>query len=214
MRRGRFITFEGTEGSGKTSQVRRAVEALAARGLPVVATREPGGTTLGEVLRSALLDPANHGMDPRAELLLYCADRAEHTTRVIAPALARGEVVICDRYGDATVAYQGHGRALGAELVRRTDLGRMAPDLTIVLDLPAALSLERAQARNQSQALDRESRFEQEALAFHERVRLGYLAIAAAEPERVKVVDAARPPGEVFAEVLAHLLTVTRDLLP
>ena len=168
MRRdpGRFVTFEGGEGSGKSTQWRLARDALEARGCEVVATREPGGTPLGQELRRLLLDPSMSAIDPRAELLMYCADRAQHTASVLVPALNRGAVVLCDRYADASVAYQGHARGLGAELVRAVDLARLEPDLTLLLDVPVALGLRRARARNEQQALEQQARFEAEETAF------------------------------------------------
>jgi len=207
-RTGRFITFEGVEGSGKSTQWRRTVKALEDRGVKLVATREPGGTPIGAELRALLLDPGNRGLDPRAELLLYCADRVEHMVRLVLPALDRGVTVLCDRYSDATVAYQAHARGLGVELVERVNLGHRPPDLTLLYDVPVDLGLERARGRNLFSGLEHEARFEQEALAFHERVRAGYLAIAAQEPKRVQIVDGARSEDEVFAATWRHVASV------
>jgi dTMP kinase len=202
MRSGRLITFEGIEGCGKTTQWQRASQALAAAGHEVCATREPGGTPLGERLRALLLDPEAKDMEPAVELLLYCADRADHTARVVRPALNQGKLVLCDRYADATVAYQGFARGLGLELVQRLDLGRTHEDLTLLFDLPVSQGLERARARNRSRALEHEARFEQEDTSFHERVRQGYLEIARREPERVKLLDATASAERLFRQVM------------
>ena len=188
--RGRFLTLEGIEGSGKSTQFRRLAHRLEELGHPLVATREPGGTPLGTEIRRLLLDPASRGMDPRAELLLYCADRAEHVAQVVAPALARGAHVICDRSSDTTRAYQGFGRGLGLELVERANLAHLSPDRTLLLDLPAELGLTRARRRNADERLFHEERFERLELDFHERVRAGYLELAAASAGRMRVVDA------------------------
>jgi dTMP kinase len=202
-----FITFEGGEGAGKTTQIARLARALADRGRTCLTTREPGGTPLGQRIRALLLDPQSDGISPRAELLLYMADRAEHIAAVIAPALKRGEVVLCDRFFDATVVYQGIGRGLTADRVRElhgTLFGGLVPDVTILLDLPPAVGLSRAArqlaAGGRSAA---EGRFESEALAFHERVRDGYLALARREPGRFRVIDAAQSEAAVAAAVLA-----------
>jgi dTMP kinase len=201
--RGRFITIEGIEGSGKSTQGRLLVEALQARGYPVLATLEPGGTPLGRLVRAALLDPAHGGMEPRAELLLYCADRAEHVARVIQPALEAGTHVVCDRFSDATRAYQGFGRGLGLDLVERVNLGDLTPDLTLLLDLEPRAGLERARRRNRDRSLAHESRFEEEELRFHERVRQGYLEVAKSSGGRTRVIDADRPAEAIAAEALA-----------
>ena len=187
--RGVFITFEGVEGSGKSTQVARLAQRLALAGLNVRLVREPGGTQVGEAIRSVLLDPEHFGLDPKAELLLYEASRAQLVAEVIEPALAAGEVVICDRFYDSTTAYQGYARGLGlAEIgeLNRVATGGLAPDLTIVLDVEPRSALERARS-----ASGQPDRLELEDASFHERVRDGFLAIARAEPERVLVV-----PGE------------------
>ena len=181
-----FITFEGPEGCGKTTQARRLAAMLAARGVRVLLTREPGGTPIAEQIRQVLLRPDNDAMLPPTEALLYLAARAQHTGEVIRPALAAGTTVICDRYTDSTLAYQGHGHGLPlAELARMDDFatGGLRPDLTIYLDLPVAVGLARKQGAEWN-------RLEEQALAFHERVRAGYLALAAAEPRRWVVLDA------------------------
>lgn len=197
---GLFITLEGCEGSGKSTQLARLTRALQAAGADVRALREPGGTSVGEQVREILLSPAHEGMDSVAELLLYEAARAEHVTRVIRPALGGGAVVICDRYADSSTAYQGYGRGLDLAMVRSLNewaTGGLVPDRTLVLDVPAAEGLELATHEGAD-------RLEREAIAFHERVRAGYLEMARREPQRFVVV----PRGDadtVFAGVLAAL---------
>ena len=204
-----FVTFEGIEGSGKSTQITRAAAWLTQRGRAVTTTREPGGCALGVRLRAILLDPATTGLDSTAELFLYLADRAQHVAEVIRPALERGDVVLCDRYHDSTVAYQGFGR--GLEVERLASLGEMAadglvPDVTVLLDLPVEQGLTRARSRNAAEGTGcAEGRFEALALKFHERVRQGFLTLAAKEPGRFAVVDASGGPGEVFARVKAAL---------
>ncbi len=211
---GLFVTFEGVEGSGKSSQIRRIARRLAAAGLEVVTTREPGGTELGRRLRALLLGTDVAPIAPRVELLLYAADRAQHVAEVIGPALARGAVVLCDRYLDATIAYQGYGRGLGAGAVlalHRDPPLDLRPARTVLLDLDPAAGLARARARNAAlgQALT-EGRFEDEDLAFHRAVREGYLALAAAEPRRFRVVAAEGDEDAVESRVVDALL----DLVP
>ena len=197
-----FITFEGIEGSGKSTQIALLAEALKARGLPHLVTREPGGTPAGESLRALLLDSSTR-LGPAAELLLYAAARAEHLERVIRPALAAGRLVLCDRYLDATRAYQGYGRGLPLtwiESLHALEPLRQAPDRTLLIDLDPALGLERARGRNRKAAQD-EGRFEAEDLEFHRRVRAGYLALAQAEPERFRVIDGDAPPEVVQTRI-------------
>ncbi len=182
-----FVTFEGIEGSGKSTHLRLLAAALRSAGREVVETREPGGTALGRSLRDLLLRPSATPPDPLAELLLYCADRAQHVSEVIRPALAAGRIVLCDRFSDSTIAYQGYGRGLDLATVRALDAEAhrgLEPDLTLLLDCPPSTGLARAHAR--SGAGDR---FEQEALAFHEAVRRGFHALAAAAPERYRLID-------------------------
>jgi len=193
---GTFITFEGIEGSGKSTQAALLKAFLEEQGLEVLVTREPGGSPIGEQIRHVLLDPGNHGMVPLAELLLYEASRCQHVEAVIRPALERGNAVICDRFFDASTAYQGYARGLGIKMVGELNLvatGGRKPDLTIVLDLPVEMGLRRL-GRN----LDR---IEREAVEFHERVRQGYLRIAEDEPDRVKVVNAAGTVDDTFSDV-------------
>lgn len=201
MTRGVFVTLEGGEGCGKSTQAARLVTALEAAGVDVRFLREPGGTVLGERLREILLDVRYAGMSPRAELLLYEAARAQLVDDVIGPALDAGAVVVCDRFYDSTTAYQGHARGLGAEAVRihnafATD--GLVPDVTLVLDIDAAHGLVRAVGEGAD-------RLESEALEFHERVRQGFLAIARDEPGRVRVIDATGTPDEVWERVAEAL---------
>ena len=205
--RGLFITFEGVEGSGKSTQADLLAAALEERGLSVVRSREPGGTPLGERVRDILLERSDDGMEPLAELFLFLASRAEHVVRVIVPGLARGAIVLSDRYADASVAYQGGGRQLGAGLVQRlneTATGGVQPDVTFLIDVAP----ETGQRRKLRRA-DEPDRIEQETLAFHERVRDAYLALAAGDPARFVVVD-----GERDTEVIAHeILNAVEGLL-
>lgn len=201
MTRGVFITLEGADGCGKTTQAALVAAELESRGREVVRLREPGGTAISEKVRALLLDPANAEMVPECELLLYEASRAQLTRQVIEPALARGAVVLCDRYYDSTFAYQAGGRALDDALVRRANvLGScgVLPDRTLVFDLDPAVAYARATAGGAD-------RMEAEGLAFQERVRAAYLRLAAEEPERVRVVDALGEKDEVAARALAAL---------
>jgi dTMP kinase len=195
---GRFVVFEGGEGSGKSTQCARLAAHLTSQGHEVVRTREPGGTDLGRTLRSALLDHHDAVVDPRAEALLYAADRAQHVAELIRPALDRGAVVVSDRYVDSSLAYQGAGRALSAADVAalsRWATGGLVPVLTVVLDVPPSVGLARA---GRVGAADR---LESEPLAFHERVRAGFLDLAAQEPARYCVLDATQEPDDVAAAV-------------
>ena len=200
MTKGFFITFEGVEGCGKTTQIRRLQQHLVQMGRDIVVTREPGGTPVAEAIRSILLDCAHAGMRPMTELLLYAAARAQHVAEVIAPALDAGKTVLCDRFADSTTAYQGAGRGVDPDtvaLVHRLATGGVWPDVTILLDLPAETGLARA---NASCTPDR---IEQETIEFHRKVRDGFLAVARQEPQRVVVVDATRTPDEVADLVIA-----------
>lgn len=203
-----FITFEGMEGCGKTTQVERLAATLTSRGMSVVRTFEPGGTRAGEKIRRILLDRDNRDLSPMAELCLYEADRAQHVALVIRPALDRGRWVICDRFFDATVVYQGMVRGQDLELIRnlnRVVTGGLRPDRTFLLDCPVEEGLGRALRRNQSLSDDGQDRFEREATAFHRAVRRGYLEIARMEPGRFVVIDASLAPDEVEAVVLESL---------
>jgi dTMP kinase len=187
-----FITFEGPEGGGKSTQIKLLAWWLRAQGCDVLTTREPGGTRIGDGVRSLLLNPEHVEMQPQAEILLYSAARAQLVGEVIRPQLARGGVVLCDRYADSTLAYQGYGRQLNLDALRMITsfaTGGLVPDLTICLDLPVLDGLQRKRA-NASAASDDWNRIEREELEFHERVRAGYLELARMDSERWWVVDA------------------------
>ena len=194
-----FITFEGPDGSGKTTQARLLAEWLRERGYEAVLSREPGGTDIGDQIRTVLHDPANDAMDARTEILLYSASRAQHVAQRIRPALAAGQIVVSDRYADSTLAYQGYGRGLDLETLRQiTDFctGGLTPDLTLYLDIPPEEGLERRQVGG-----DEWNRLDAEALEFHQRVRAGYLRLIKGEPERWVVVHGDRPVEEVQEEI-------------
>ena len=197
MSRGRFITFEGGEGAGKSTQLKRLAARLSAQGRPVVTTREPGGSPGAESIRSLVLNGAADRWSPVTETLLMYAARRDHLERVIRPALDRGDWVVCDRFADSTRAYQGAAGGTDPALIdalERYVLEDVRPDLTLVFDLPPEMGLARAQARAGA-----EMRFESKGLAFHERLRAAFRAIAAAEPDRCVLIDAAAPMDEVEA---------------
>jgi dTMP kinase len=202
----RFITFEGVDGSGKTTQLKTLESHLLARGKSCISTREPGGTSLGKLVRQALLEVSKQPITSPAELFLYLADRAQHVQEVIVPALEQGKVVLCDRYTDSTLAYQGYGRGIDLELLRSlTDIASrgVRPDLTLLFDCPVEIGLSRTLQR-QSQATtkrNREDRFEREKIEFHENVRKGFLELARAEPQRFRIINAARSDAEVGQEI-------------
>jgi dTMP kinase len=194
-----FITFEGIEAAGKSTLVAGLDHDLRDRGANVLVTREPGGTPLGDRIRQISNDPATV-IDPLAEALLISASRAQHVADVIVPALRRGQTILCDRFFDSTIAYQGYGRGLDIEMLlglQMTATSRIAPNLTILLDIPVELSLERVRARGTA------DRIESEGIEFHERVRSGYHALAERFPQRYVIVDAAGPSEELRATVLA-----------
>ena len=200
-----FITLEGGEGAGKTTQILHLAEWFQRRGTSCILTREPGGTPLGKSIRALLLNPENQGMAAETELMLYMADRAEHVHKVILPALTAGRTVLCDRFFDATLVYQGAARGLPLERLvqlHRLVLGGLRPQLTLLLDLPPEVGLSRArgQLAKGARALT-ESRFEHEAIEFHRRVREGYLNLARQEPDRFRILDAARDEERVQAEI-------------
>ncbi|MFN2201431.1 MAG: dTMP kinase [Caldilineaceae bacterium] len=202
--RGLFITFEGPEGSGKSTQIQLLSRALEARGLCVLATREPGGTHIGEQIRAIVLDTANTEMSPRAETLLYNAARAQIVDQVIMPALERGTHVLCDRYADSTLAYQGFGH--GQSVAQLRQLGDYAtnglkPDITIYLDIAPEVGLRRKQTGDS----EGWNRFEQLELAYHRAVHQGYLQLAQDEPERWQVVDAERDESVIHQDILARI---------
>ena len=231
-RRGKFITFEGLDGTGKSTQMRKLAGALRAAGHKVVETREPGGTATGEKIRRVLLDSATEGLSSLAEMALMFASRAQHIAEVIQPALDHGQIVLCDRFTDSTEAYQGSGRKLGTEAVlklHRVLCGDLQPDLTILLDSDPAMSVGRARRRNRrtSHAATKaansgsgksagkhhsdENRFEQQNRAFFARVHEGYLAIAARDPQRVVAVDARGTPAQTHRKIMD---VVRRKLRP
>ncbi len=196
-RPGIFVALEGGEGAGKSTQIQLLAAWLADRGYEVVVTREPGATPAGERIRALLLDPTTE-LDEHAEALLYAADRAEHAARVVRPALARGTVVLSDRYIDSSVAYQGYGRGLDPDVVSRISrwaTGELVPDLSVLLDLPVAAARQRLLARGGT------DRLESEADAFHERVRSGFRRVAAADPARYEVVDGSAEVEQVAEQV-------------
>jgi dTMP kinase len=202
MARGRFISVEGGEGAGKSTNIEGVRARLHAAGLRVVVTREPGGTPLAEEIRQLLLAPRDEGVCEDTELLLVFAARMQHVERVIKPALARGDWVISDRFTDATIAYQGAGRRMGVERIqalRRLLLGEFAPDLTLLLDVPVDSGMQRLAGRGAP------DRFEMEGREFFDRVRAAYLQLAAAEPARFRVIDAAGPLPDVQAAVAQAL---------
>ena len=199
-----FITFEGVEGSGKTSQIQRLKKYLTQKGIPCKVTREPGGSPIGEKVRKILLNPEHREMVPATELLLYEAVRAQHVEEVLKPLLKNGGVILCDRFCDATLAYQGYGRGIDLKWV--ASLNRLAsqgikPDVTFLLDCPTVVGLNRALRRNRILGQEREERFEREEIQFHRRVRKGYLAIAKKEPHRVKVIDTREGEEKVFEKI-------------
>lgn len=208
-----FLTFEGIEGSGKSTQAARLAERLTRRGIPLILTREPGGTRIGTDIRRILLDASNGGLTPLAEFLLYEADRAQHVKEVIAPALAAGTWVLCDRFCDATVVYQGCGRGLDPGMVRKLNTiaaSELVPDRTFLLDCPVSMGLARAKKRDRTLGEEDQGRFEAEAVAFHEKIRAGYLSLAREEPGRFVVLDGSARPEPLEAEILDAL----RPFLP
>ena len=208
-RSGLLVTFEGIEGCGKTTQAKLLAGWLREQGWPVLEVREPGGTDLGESLRSLLLRPAPEGLDPRSELFLYLAARCQLVARVIAPALAAGRIVLADRFGDASVAYQGGGRALGLSRVRslvRFATGGIIPDRTYLLDLSPSTSLARVRARG------RPDRLEGEGLAFHRSVRAAYRRIATDEPERVRMLRGTGSPERIAGLIRKDLIGLLRSV--
>jgi dTMP kinase len=204
-----FITLEGIEGSGKTTQIRRIAKWLKDAGRECLTTREPGGTSIGGQIRSVLLHPDNRDLAPMAELLLYVADRVQHLETLVRPALAAGKVVVCDRYFDATLVYQGYARGLDRNTIRQLHqlaCNGLTPDLTLLLDLDPEAGLARAWRRIHADASHaKESRFEKERLVFHQRVRAGYLDLAGLEPQRFAVIDAAVDEQAVGAQIEASL---------
>lgn len=212
---GLFIVFEGIEGSGKTTQVKKAGEFLAERNIPFIVTSEPGGTQLGKEIRTLLLHKTSLPLGIQAELLLFAADRAQHVDEVILPALKEGKIVLCDRFSDATIAYQGYGREWEIDTVMRINdfsSRSLKPDMTFLLDVPVDTGLERVSSRASNCAIQRgikeqlDDRFEKENRSFHKRVREGYLSLAENEPERFRVIDGLMGVNEIHREICASLL--------
>ena len=198
-----FVTFEGTEGSGKTTHLGNLARHLRSAGHTLVETREPGGTRAGMAVRELLLGADSVPLAPLTELLLYCADRAQHVAEVIRPSLAAGRIVLCDRFSDSTIAYQGYGRGLDLASLRAMDaMARdgVTPDLTLLFDCPVEVGLARARSRSATG-----DRFERETLAFHERVRAGFHALAAAEPGRFRLIDATASIDDLGRRVIAEV---------
>lgn len=202
---GVFITFEGGDGSGKSTQVALLADELRSQGYTVVATREPGGTVIAEKIREVLLDPANHEMGDRTEALLFAAGRAEHVHHLIRPAIARGDVVISDRFMDSSVVYQGMGRGLGPTDVLGLNMwatGNLRPDLTIVLDVESSSGLDR---------IGDKDRIEQASAEMHSKVRQGFLQLAMSDPDRYLVVDGSQSVETIAAEVLERVEELLRE---
>jgi len=200
-----FITFEGGDGTGKSTQLRTLENYLSTRGKSCLLTREPGGTPLGKLVRQVLLEVGKQPIASPTELFLYLADRAQHIQEIVAPALAQGKIVLCDRHTDSTLAYQGFGRGFDIGLLRRLNdmaSGGIKPDLTVLFDCPVEIGLSRTRARRAPAGdAQREDRFEREELKFHERVRAGFLELARAEPERFHIIDASRSIAEVQEQI-------------
>ena len=199
-----FITFEGPDGSGKTTQIRKLIPVLQEKGLDIVHTREPGGTDIGDQIRSDIMNMKNKSLHPRAEILLFCASRAQLVEELIRPSLAEGKLVLCDRYADSTMAYQGYGHGLDKTVLTHLldfATGGLKPDLTLLLDISAEAGLRRRLVNH-----DEWNRMDDYALQFHERVRRGYLEMAAKEPDRFVVINADRSPEQIHEEILAVLL--------
>lgn len=206
---GCFITFEGVEGCGKTTQIKLLAQHLTEQGHMVIVTREPGGCPIADQARAILLDANNRAMTPTTELLLYAAARAQHVQEIVKPALAAGKIVLCDRFTDATIAYQGYGRGLDPTTIAYLNnlaTGGLKPRLTVLLDCPVEVGLKRALDRINGAAGAREERFELESVLFHRKVRDGYLKLAEDEPERFIIIDGSRQVQETEAAITAAVL--------
>lgn len=211
----RFVTFEGGDGTGKTTQIQAAENYLRERNRDCVVTREPGGTALGQLIRKVLVEVGDNEIAPATELFLYLADRAQHVNQIVRPAIDAGKIVLCDRFTDSTLVYQGYGRGIELDWLRRlndTASEGLRPDLTFLFDCPVDVGRARTALRQAQAAAHRspEDRFEREEIQFHEKVRRGFLEIARWEPERFRIVDAARSVSEVTEEICKIL---ERELL-
>lgn len=207
---GFFISLEGGEGSGKTTVIERLRQEFEGRGLPVVITREPGGIDIAEQIRAVILDPANVAMDGRTEALLYAAARRQHLVEKVVPALERGEIVICDRFIDSSLAYQGYARGLGIDeiwSVNQFATGGLLPDITLYLDVDPQIGLSRIQANKQREV----NRLDLERLDFHHKVREGYRQVAALFPQRIHMIDAGRDPDRVFEQIMDIFAAKQKD---
>lgn len=205
---GFFITFEGIEGCGKTTQIARLADHLRQQGQQIVETREPGGCAIADKIRAVVLDSENCAMVPQTELLLYAAARAQHIAEVVKPALQQGKTVLCDRFCDATLAYQGHGRQLDMAMIEQLNhyaCQGVTPHHTLLLDLPVETGLGRARQRNAADSGLDEGRLELESLTFHQRVRQGYLQLASDHPQRLTIIDAEGDVDTVFSRILASI---------
>ena len=203
-----FITFEGIEGCGKTTQVKRFAKRLKGLGISLITTLEPGGTRIGKDIRKILLDSRNKNLSPLTELILYTADRAQHVEELIKPALDEGKWVICDRFFDATVVYQGIARGQDMELIgilNEEATQGIQPDITFLLDCPVDMGLNRALERNEAQSQKGQDRFEREALDFHRAVREGYLELARKNQDRFVIMDTTLPKDEVEEKIFQHM---------
>ena len=205
-----FITFEGIEGAGKTTQIKRLHAFLIKKGYDSIITREPGGTKIGGHIRAILLDPKNSDMKPLTELLLYSADRAQHINEIIKPALNKNKIILCDRYFDATMVYQGVTRGINTELVKKLHeiiFNNLKPDITFLLDLSPELGLKRAwKDINNGSRQNNETRFENENFDFHEKIRAGYLELAYNEPERFRIIDASKDQDRIYQDIIDFLI--------
>lgn len=206
---GYFITFEGVEGCGKTTQIKLLSDLLVNSGINTVLTREPGGCPIADKIRTILLDAENKALAPLTELLLYAASRAQHVTEIISPALKNNNIVLCDRFCDATVAYQSFGRGIDRSIINGLNIQAcqgVSPDLTILVDCDPSVGLERARKRIEASSGPREERFELEALAFHQKVRAGYLQLAADEPNRFLIINGSSTIEEIAASITTQVL--------
>lgn len=211
----KFITFEGIEGCGKTTQIRVAGDFLRHQNVPFIITEEPGGTPLGRKIRKILLNRGTFELSDKAELLLFSAARAQHVKDVIVPALKGGKVVLCDRFSDATIAYQGFGRGFPVDFIQilnKFSTNGIKPGLTIILDVPVKIGLKRAMERiSQLEGKVLEDRFEREHLSFHEKIRRGYLSLAKREPERFRILDASKDIDTIQKKVRFHLMKFIKE---